>query len=223
MTHNVGNGLAGATRLERGLRYHDADIVALQEVARSQLPALEAVRDLYPHQVRNGLGIPGKAILSRFPIREHAPLDFHPNRPDLRAVVEQGERELAVIVAHPLPVRPHPTGLRFNAATEAQIAQLSDLASRYEDVLLMGDLNMTRRHRHYARFLSIGLTDAFASAGRGRGYTLPVRIAGVRSVPFVRFDYIWHSGRLGTLSAWLGADAGSDHLPVVAHLRWKGV
>jgi vancomycin resistance protein VanJ len=33
-----------------------------------------------------------------------------------------------------------------------------------------------------------------------------------------RVDYIWHTPDLVALEAWVGADAGSDHLPVLARL-----
>jgi endonuclease/exonuclease/phosphatase (EEP) superfamily protein YafD len=35
-------------------------------------------------------------------------------------------------------------------------------------------------------------------------------------LPMLRVDYIWHTESLRALQAWVGADAGSDHLPVLA-------
>jgi len=37
-------------------------------------------------------------------------------------------------------------------------------------------------------------------------------------LPFLRVDYIWSTPDLTALAAWLGEDAGSDHLPVLARL-----
>jgi len=92
----------------------------------------------------------------------------------------------------------------------------------------VGDLNFTPRHPMYRRLTRLGLHDAFAVAGRGRGRTLPVRIGPSSRVnhrlhwvplpPVVRIDYIWHSATITALAAWVGPDGGSGHLPVLARL-----
>jgi endonuclease/exonuclease/phosphatase (EEP) superfamily protein YafD len=35
-----------------------------------------------------------------------------------------------------------------------------------------------------------------------------------------RIDYIWYTGDFRAARAWVGPDAGSDHLPVLAKLVW---
>jgi endonuclease/exonuclease/phosphatase (EEP) superfamily protein YafD len=87
---------------------------------------------------------------------------------------------------------------------------------------------MTRRNSVYARFIAAGLRDAFAVAGTGRGWTLPRRLGhsarfnhglhGLPLVPIARVDYIWFTRHLSAEAAWVGGDAGSDHLPVLARL-----
>jgi endonuclease/exonuclease/phosphatase (EEP) superfamily protein YafD len=37
-------------------------------------------------------------------------------------------------------------------------------------------------------------------------------------IPILRVDYIWLSGELNSMGAWVGEDTGSDHLPVLARL-----
>ena len=100
--------------------------------------------------------------------------------------------------------------------------------------VLLGDLNLTARHPVYARLRGAGLRDAFRDAGRGRGATLPMRPGhsgrlrrgwrGPRPgpVPLLRVDYVWHTPDLGALDCWVGPDAGSDHLPVLARLALGG-
>jgi len=66
----------------------------------------------------------------------------------------------------------------------------------------------------------------FPSAGFG--FTIPARLqalrvvsdrlAAVRIVPVARIDYIWAPEHWLPLDAWVAADAGSDHLPVMARL-----
>ena len=82
-----------------------------------------------------------------------------------------------------------------------------------------------------------GLFDAFQAAGRGRGGTLPRRLGHSTRVnlrpgwparglpgllPLARVDYIWHTADLAPLDCWVGEDAGSDHLPVLAELTLSG-
>jgi endonuclease/exonuclease/phosphatase (EEP) superfamily protein YafD len=96
--------------------------------------------------------------------------------------------------------------------------------------VVLGDFNMTPRHPAHARLRAAGLVDAFAVAGTGSGWTLPTRIGrsarfdhrlqGLRLRPVARVDYIWCTPLLRPEAAWLGPDAGSDHLPVVARLTF---
>jgi endonuclease/exonuclease/phosphatase family metal-dependent hydrolase len=71
--------------------------------------------------------------------------------------------------------------------------------------------------------------DAFAAAGSGRGWTLPRRVGRSSRFnhamhwlplrPVARIDYIWCTPGIAVEAAWLGPDAGSDHLPVLARIR----
>jgi vancomycin resistance protein VanJ len=222
LTYNLGNGLAEPARLATMLRQSDADIVALQEVTAATAAALAAeLADRYPHQAVSGAGIPGKAVLSRYPIVTAAPLELAPGRPDLRAEIDLDGRPLTVIVAHPAPPRLHAGSIAITDATRHQREQVTALATGSGPALLLGDLNLTDRHATYQRLTVAGLTDAFASAGAGPGFTFPARLGLVPALPVMRIDYIWHTGHFTTQAAWVGPDAGSDHLPVLARLTWR--
>lgn len=87
---------------------------------------------------------------------------------------------------------------------------------------------MTPRHSRYAAMLAVGLVDAHRAAGLGHGATFPLRPGRTRRLnhrlswvplpPLVRLDDVWRTPDLSTLAAWVGAAAGSDHLPVLARL-----
>jgi vancomycin resistance protein VanJ len=233
MTFNVGNGLAVPARMVALLQQVGADIVGLQEVSVEQAAALE--RDLsgvYPYQLLTSSGFAGKGLLSRYPLIEGASLSLYPGRPDLQAVVDVGGVRLRVLIAHPPPPRPRAAGMRFDALTLAQIEALGVLAVEHPPAVMLGDFNMTPRNQAYARLTAAGLTDAFAVAGTGRGWTLPVRVGrsssfdhglqGVRLRPVARADYVWYTPPLRAEAAWVGPDGGSDHLPVVARLVITG-
>jgi endonuclease/exonuclease/phosphatase family metal-dependent hydrolase len=229
MTLNVGNGLAEPQRLSTVLRNSTADIIGLQELAAPQAQALASdLVDLYPYQVLVPSGFSGKGILSRLPISHHELLPLYPDRPDLLASIEIEEHPLSIIVAHPPPPRVRGTRLVFDSDTRAQLSALTSAAIEHAPTVLLGDFNMTRRNVEYARFCSTGLSDAFAVAGVGRGWTLPKRVGYAARfnhqlhrlplTPMARVDYVWYTAHLTAEAAWVGADAGSDHLPVLARL-----
>ncbi|MBL8145642.1 MAG: endonuclease/exonuclease/phosphatase family protein [Anaerolineae bacterium] len=212
LTWNVGNGLAKPDRLTAALRDSSADIIGLEELSEEQAAALEAgLADLYPWRVLFGRGIPGKGILSRFPIHDQKQLSFHPKRPDLHAQVEREGGLMHVIVVHPPPPAPQEINARAR-----QMAEISKLVNLPDPVVLMGDMNMTHWQQAYHELLNAGLLDAFAEAGRGSSLTFPTRRGSLPLLPMIRLDYIFHSTELTALEAWVGADGGSDHLPLFA-------
>ena len=229
MTYNVGNGLAPPVRLVEFLRRADTDLIGLQEVDEAQAAAIASeLAEEYPHQILAGTGFSGRGLLSRLPILEHEQLHLSPDRPDLRAVVEHGGQAATILVAHPPPPRLSRQGVVFDLTTIRQIERLAVTAVETAPAVLLGDFNMTTGNPIYAWLESLGLVDAFLQAGVGRGVTFPVRLGKTRRVnhrlswlplpPMARIDYIWHSGNLTSLAAWVGTGAGSDHLPVFARL-----
>jgi len=225
MTFNLGAGLADPDRLVGVLRASGADIVGLQELAPGQAAAIErALADVYPFRLLHPLGIAGKGLLSRLPLRDAALLELFPGRPDARATVEAPGGPLTVVVAHPPPPR---LGRRWaeNAAAAAQLARLVAAATAGGPAVVLADVNRVAWQAACRRLAAAGLVDAFASAGRGRGATAPTRLgagaAGRLALPpFLRIDYVWHTPHFRTLAAWTGEDAGSDHRPVLARLVW---
>ncbi|HEY7032381.1 MAG TPA: endonuclease/exonuclease/phosphatase family protein [Thermomicrobiales bacterium] len=233
MTYNLGNGLAEPDRLVSGLRASTADLIGLQELESSQAEAIAGnLGDLFPHQILHPAGFAGKGLLSRYAIIEQEQLHFSPDRPDLRVVIDLDGLPLTVIVAHPRPPQVRLTGVAFDPVTTDQIEMLAEIAVASGPAVVVGDFNMTVRHARYADWTSAGLIDAFRAIRRG-GATLPVRVG--RSVrmkdrllgfplrPVVRVDYIWHTAHLAAQAAWVGDDAGSDHLPVLARLVLKSM
>lgn len=229
MTYNVGAGLADPLRLIPMLRQCGAGIIGIQELAPAQGEAIaELLREDYPHQVLHPSGIPGKGIVSRYPIAESALLDTHPGRPDLQALIATPEGEVTVIVAHPPPPRLGRTRAISSALTNEQIDQITTAATAGHPAVLLTDFNRVGWQAAYRQLRDSGLIDAFGAAGRGPGFTLPTRLShlayrghplgGLPLPPLLRVDYIWHTAHFHTHHAWIGDHAGSDHLPVLAEL-----
>ena len=230
LTYNLGDGMAEPNDVVDLIRSSDADLVALVEVTDDVATAIETqLADRYPYRVVRGGGIPGKALLSAYPITQFEWLEYNPGRPDLRAEIDLDGRPVSVIVAHPPPPEITATGIRDRKGTNDQIDALMRLVEATDQPLLMlGDFNITRQHDLYEEIEATGLTDVFNRAGNGLGFTMPVRLqalkvisdrlASIRIIPLARIDYIWVSQDWLPLESWVGDDAGSDHMPVLARL-----
>jgi vancomycin resistance protein VanJ len=167
-------------------------------------------------------------LLSNHPIIDHDLPQLRTNRHDLRARLTIRDTELTAIVAHPLPPKLTRRGVVADPESARHVDGLLNLALETSPAIILGDFNMTPRNLLYHRLRKAGLVDAFDSAGTGRGLTFPVRPGKMRSinhrmhwlplVPLSRIDYIWHTREITTLDAWVGPNAGSDHLPVLATL-----
>ena len=232
MTYNVGNGRARPERLVPALRLSGADVIALQEVNHEQAQAMEAgLAGEYPFMSLHPGGFAGKALLSRYPIHSAELMDLGPERPDLRACIEVDGQTLTLLNAHPPPPRLARFSVRFDLPTWRQIQELAGLAMGADPCVLLGDFNLADTRLEYAYLRSAGLRDAYGDAGKGRGHTLPKRLGPWRRflwlnrmlkwipmLPMLRVDYIWYTPSLSVLEAWIGTDAGSDHLPVLAKI-----
>jgi endonuclease/exonuclease/phosphatase family metal-dependent hydrolase len=229
MTYNVGAGLAGPGRLIEVLRQSGADLIGLQELAPEQGAAIaELLAADYPFQVLHPTGIPGKGLLSRHPLRESELLDLHPGRPDLRVIVAAPGGDLTAIVAHPPPPRIWRNRVVSATLTNEQITSIAAVATRGHPAVLLTDFNRVGWQSAYRQLRQAGLIDAYGAAGRGLGFTLPTRLShlayrghplgAVPLPPLLRVDYVWHTRHFRTLASWIGGNAGSDHLPVLAEL-----
>lgn len=109
-------------------------------------------------------------------------------------------------------------------ARNTQIAQLlRETSVDANPYLVAGDFNMSDSSSIYTA-LTAQMVDSYRVGGVGLGNTWPVvRSCGIGRLvpPLMRLDYLWHSHHFQTLSAEVGPALGSDHLPVVATLRFR--
>ncbi|XXX72113.1 endonuclease/exonuclease/phosphatase family protein [Sorangium sp. So ce134] len=115
-------------------------------------------------------------------------------------------------------------GLWKQAAEHDRVIALraweSELARQWADdapypAVIVGDLNMPVDSAIYRRFWA-GFENAFSRAGLGFGATKRTRWFGIR------IDHVLAGPGWTTERAWIGPDLGSDHLPILADLRWTG-
>lgn len=233
MTYNIGNGRARPDWLVPVLQASGADVIALQEVSHAQAQAIETgLGREYQFLSLHPGGFAGKALLSHFPIHAAELINLGPVRPDLRAQIDVKGQTLTLLNAHPPPPRPTWTGVRFDQPTWGQIQELARLSLEADPCLLLGDFNLADTRQEYNYLVSAGLRDAYGDAGSHRGHTLPKRLgpwkrflwlnrmlSWIPMLPVLRVDYIWYTRSLRVLEAWIGKDAGSDHLPVLAKVE----
>jgi vancomycin resistance protein VanJ len=209
--HNVSDVNPDPAGTARALLRERPDIVALQEVTPSALPAYEKAlaRDLPHHAVVGTVG-----LWSKHPLKDVRPVDIKPrgigpgwNR-GMRATVSAPRAEVAVHVAHLPSVRLTLSG-GFSSVWRDESARLLAAALAAEApsrVILLGDLNSTVDDR--------GLDPVLAQvgvAGPGFAFSWPA------SLPVARIDQILARSAQVIEVRSLPA-TGSDHLPLAARI-----
>ncbi|GAB2935306.1 hypothetical protein GCM10027047_34750 [Rhodococcus aerolatus] len=203
----------------RALLASGADVVCLQELVPRHLDPLRAsgLLDAVPHSVVDARpGYHGSAVLSRWPLAgEVLQVAAHPMAAaDVRTPAGV-VRVVSVHVVNPVS--------RTRGAPRTWRAQLAELARLVTEagatpVVLAGDWNATLDHRPLRAVLEAGVRDAWVVAGRGAGFTWPVRAAWWRP-PLMRIDHVLVGGGLRVRGARTGVTPGSDHRQVVVDLE----
>lgn len=215
-------------RLAAAIAADRPDIVALQELRPEHMPELRSRLGAdYPYYlVQQGDLYHTVGVLSRFPFDAVEHLNEAQLTRGLRLELSPHGRPLTVIVTHLTATNMFDYGRRQLPTTVAEryaqrhreVRELINLAhSTTRPVLILCDCNLTPTSEAYA-MLNAELNDSFATAGWGFGNTF---LEPWLSLPAVRIDYIWHSDDLRALTAFVGADGRSDHLPIVARLAWR--
>jgi vancomycin resistance protein VanJ len=224
------------------LRETNADVVLLQEIppAWSGVTIAE-IHDLYPYQVSQPLEVRvwGNAVLSRYPILNHQGYVGGETVTRERIEIEWEGQTIVVYNVHlTMPQRETPhfslpinnpflnMALKYDdAIRNSQIDRLlTNLEQENHPLIVTGDFNISDHAVKYEAIARV-LNDSFREVGFGMGASWPhAEIAGFPSFvpPLLRIDYVWHSDAFRAVNAEVGPALGSDHLPVVTVLEWRG-
>jgi len=207
------------------------DIVAIQELGYGLQETLaDELNERFPYQERfPASGPSGMAFLSRYPIAQSSAPDFGDSACNCQEItIDFHGHDVTVLNTHPWPPHVHfhrgniwGSLADFTTANQDETfdALLTRIDNRSGPLLVVGDLNTTERQYNYQR-VTAKLTDAFAEAGWGMGYTFPTtkRVYGIPVFPILRLDYIFHNEEWQTKRIWRGTIEGSDHQYLVADL-----
>lgn len=189
------------------LRENNVQVLAVTELGHELAARLSAE---FPHEFAFPYrGTSGMGIYSKFPL-EHASKRPGGWFPQLSADVQFGVLKFRIIAAHPAPPGPE-------ISTTIRNQELAELAARVREsplpTILAGDLNVTRHSPHFQQLLDAGLSDTRVTQGIHGTWPAgsPLRIG---------IDHVLPSEEFGTCALETAQASGSDHLPVIARLRF---
>lgn len=232
ISYNIHHGEGADSRIDLEriaavITQAQADIVGLQEVDKgvrrtqrrdspAELAALTGLTCVFSNNFHFQGGEYGNAVLTRFPIvkwtNTHLEmLRTNEQRGVMQVLLNVGDRELLFMTTH-IDYR------RDDAERLHNVAEFKQLIGKYGrlPIVFCGDFNDQPDSRT-CRAMREQFDDAWAEVGKGDGFTI------TSERPSKRIDYIWilRGSPLTPLKAWVPSSYASDHLPVVAELRWE--
>jgi len=208
MLLNVNTRLGDADLVKAAILDADPDILALEEISDQWMEDLEWLKDSHPYSLtkprEDSFGI---ALFSKLPfVESEVAYIGSADVPSLLATVGTEERDLRVVVTHPLP----PGGPAYSRWRNQQLELLPNCVTPGETTLLLGDLNVTPWNYYFRRLLSrTGLTDS--SKGRGVQPTWPSN----NPLLLIPIDHCLHSADIIIVDKRIGSNVSSDHYPVL--------
>ncbi len=206
------------------IRSQSPDVVALQEFTSplsAKLPA-ELAAD-YPYTLVDDAEWPRLGLISRYPLIAQSPPPGAWRTQAAALATPVGVVRLWNV--HSVPSLAQP-GWEIQRETFLAIARQA--TAQQGPAIALGDFNTTDQADNH-RLITDHLTDVHRAAGWGLGFTFPGRWLDESGLslpvvtPMLRIDHIFVSDHWIPEDAQVVSDGpGSDHLPVVATLRWVG-
>lgn len=218
---NLDRGNQDTTPAIQYLKTQNADLVLLQEVTSKWLSVIEA--DLSQYQVIKSLPLEnsqGWAML--LPVKSSKlfevmatqiiNLPSSSNRPLIEIIMRWENREVAILsLSVARPGKSNFQAVEFDAAAEWSLRQQQE---NKREVIIIGDFNSTPWSSRFRKFLH---DSNLRNSQRGFGLQ-PTWQAGFPSVLMVAIDHCLQSKSITTINRTIGANIGSDHLPLFVEL-----
>lgn len=210
LVFNVHTESKSYEQVRRLIADEKTDVIGLVEVDQRWLDAIAPALTGYTGRIE----VPrtdnfGVALYARGEV-DGAPEELAASVPTVIAAVRVANAQLNVIVTHPVPPM---SGAALEQQGEQFDAVAARVRSRNESVIVMGDFNATPWSRPFRRFQrGSGLCDT--RSGFGVQASFPASSRFLR----IPIDHVLVSCSVGVLDRRVGADVGSDHLPVIVDL-----
>ena len=202
-------------RILSGLATLEADVLVVCEVTPEARQRLRRLQTDYGYTLDTCTpeSVYGILILSRFPLTLRSSGIGEDSAPrHLAADLAVEGRSIALVAIHPSnPIRfsrAHRIPGEFDA-----VAGLCRMAA--QDLVLIGDCNAAG-WSSYLRELE--KATGVVNDGKVRP-SWPIWVPPLVRLPL---DHVWVRGRVVLLKAGLGPRLGSDHLPLIAEIGWRG-
>lgn len=211
MLLNVNTRAGDPRRVVAEIRSVDPDILVLEEISSTWVQELEGLSERYPHsRVQPREDNFGIGLYSKVPLADSEIVFLSAARvPTILATIATEPRMLRVIATHPLP----PRGKMYSRDRNEQISDLPTYCESGIPLVLIGDLNVTPWNHHFRRLIErSGLKDSAVGFGvqpTWRGFGGPMAIP---------IDHCLYSEGITIVDRQVGADVGSDHLPLIVDL-----
>jgi vancomycin resistance protein VanJ len=238
MTYNVKAYLAarrpdGFARLAWEIADADADVIVMQDAAAIASRREQAAPVYAAIAGRQTYILDQYVVASRLPLRDcgpgRIPTSDDPDAVYVRCTLTVNGRDVDLFTAHFVSPREGLNAARGRvgggleewernfADRLAQAGQLmSGLLKTSRPLIVAGDLNAEESSPVVRRLLSLGLRDAFGSAGFGYGYSYGHGLS--PGFSFLRIDHVLVSEAIGVQACRVGGRDASEHRPVIADL-----
>lgn len=203
------------------VRSRAPDVVALVEVNKAWIKAIEPAMSVYPYSEIIVEG-PGLAIYSKFPIEDVGVYKFGKSfHPRIIAKIQFDKRLVSIVLAHPTTPQSEAGFVERNREFDLLKKEVKNLPS---PKILIGDLNCGPWSPAFLNLLSsTGLIDS--EQGVGPQPSWPARSGrvfhDVYVPPIVPIDHVLVSQDISVTDREVGPDLQSDHLPVFVNLEIK--
>lgn len=212
LQHNVSDVNQDPSGTARALIGARPDLIALEELTPSALPAFQAALEAdYPHHTTRGT----IGLWSKYPLSDVRQVDIKPKAVGegwdrgLRATATTPRGKAAVYVAHLPSVRLGLSGFSSGWRDESAVLLGRAIdAEPLDRVILLGDLNSTLDDRGLEPVASQMTRPATDFA-----FSWPAKL------PLARIDQILTRSATVT-DLWSLPATGSDHLPIAARIRF---
>jgi endonuclease/exonuclease/phosphatase (EEP) superfamily protein YafD len=192
------------------VRKEKPDIAVFLEVGKKGAKELEVLRDILPYSIAyQDVDIDGRAIYSKFPLRNTSVKSLGGGRKSLLADITIQGKIVSLIAVHPS----NAVGKAYVEERNRQLEAIGDYVANLKNPLLIGDFNITMWSPYYNRFVS----KANVHNSR-RGFGLLPTWPTFRPLLYIPIDHCFVHRDMKVLNTRTAHPVGSDHLPLITDL-----